>query len=120
MGTDGQALEVQEGAATTARYRWLAGVDKAHVMESAMLKGNQWNKNVPRVEYDHRAREARLRLIQLERRLVSRDAVKAFGVFRRVRLLDVSIAGGRSGDDSTESLSDQWPSDTSMAAGRAS
>ncbi len=78
-----------------------------------MLKENQLNRNVPRVEYDHRAREARLRLEQLERRLVNHDAVRAFRVFRLLRLLAVNVAGGRRGDDSTGSPSDQRPCDIS-------
>ena len=32
-----------------------------------MPKENRWNKSVPRVEYDHRAREARLQLERVER-----------------------------------------------------
>lgn len=42
-----------------------------------MLRTNLWNKSVPRVELDQRARDARLRLEQIERLLVSRTAVTA-------------------------------------------
>ena len=80
-----------------------------------MLKENGLNRNVPRVEYDHRAREARLRQQQLQRRLVNYDAASAFKVFHLLRLLGVSVAGGCRGDDSTGSPSDQRPCDISMA-----
>jgi hypothetical protein len=42
-----------------------------------MLKANLWSKSVPRVELDQRARDARLRLEQLERLLVPRAAAAA-------------------------------------------
>ncbi len=35
-----------------------------------MRNRNLWNKNVPRVEYDYRARDARLRLERIERLLM--------------------------------------------------
>ena len=79
-----------------------------------MLKENGLNKNVPRVEYDHRAREARRRFERLEQRLVNRDAVVAFRMFRLLRLLGASVAGGRKGDDSTGSPGDQRPCDIPM------
>src|SRR5207245_718499 len=43
-----------------------------------------WNKNVPRVEYDYRARDARLRLERVERLLMRRDAAAGsrFGLLR--------------------------------------
>ena len=44
-------------------------------MEGAMPKANLWNRSVPRVELDQRAREARLQLEELERLLVRRAAV---------------------------------------------
>ena len=40
-----------------------------------MPNRNLWNKNVPRVEYDYRARDARLRLERVERLLMRRAAV---------------------------------------------
>jgi hypothetical protein len=46
-----------------------------------MPKANLWNKSVSRVEYDHRAREARLRFEQIERLLVNR-CCGAIPVFR--------------------------------------
>ena len=39
-----------------------------------------WTKNVPRVEYDHRARDTRLRLQHLERLLGSEMPQKASGI----------------------------------------
>ena len=45
-------------------------------MEGAM-KLDLWNKSVPRVELDQRARAARLRLERMERLLVPRAAVAA-------------------------------------------
>ena len=39
-----------------------------------MPSRNLWDKNVPRVEYDHRARDTRLRLEHLARLLGKRDA----------------------------------------------
>jgi len=36
-------------------------------VESVMSRKNLWNKSVPRVELDQRARDARLRLARLER-----------------------------------------------------
>ncbi len=80
-----------------------------------MLKENEFNRNVPRVEYDHRAREARRRAEQLEQQLVRRDAARVVRVFRVFRLLSLSVAGGRRGDDSTGSLNDQRPCDIPMA-----
>lgn len=74
-----------------------------------MLKESPWNQGVPRVEYDHRVREARLRLAQLERLLVQHHAVK-FRPFRLFRLLAVSVSGsGRRRNRSTGSPSDRRP-----------
>ena len=43
-----------------------------------MLKAELWNKSVPRVELDQRARDARLRLERIGRQLVPRAASTAF------------------------------------------
>ncbi len=80
-----------------------------------MLKENEFDRNVPRAEYDDRAREAHLRLAHLERRLVNHRAVRAFGLFRIFRLLGASVAGGRKEADTTGSLNDQRPCDIPMA-----
>jgi hypothetical protein len=75
-----------------------------------MLKTNLWNRSVPRVEYDHRARETRLQLERGERLLVKHYAVKEPRPFRLVRLLTFSISrSGRRGDRSTGSPSDRRP-----------
>ena len=39
-------------------------------MEGIMPRKNLWNANVPRVEFDQRVRDARLRLERIERLLV--------------------------------------------------
>jgi hypothetical protein len=41
-----------------------------------MPRTNVWNRSVPRVELDQRSREARLRLEQIERLLMSLAAVR--------------------------------------------
>ena len=64
-----------------------------------MLKAILCNKSVSRVEIDQRARDARLRLEQIERRLVSRAAVTASWL-RRVRYL---FSFGRRGGGSRTS-----------------
>ena len=75
-----------------------------------MPKENLWNKSVPRVEYDHRAREARLQLERVERLLAKHYAVKDSRPFRLLRLLAYSVSGGgRRGDRSTGSPSDRRP-----------
>ena len=52
-----------------------------------MLRVNQWNKSVSRVEVDQRARDARLRLERIERLLVTRDAVVTYSRLRRLLCL---------------------------------
>jgi hypothetical protein len=51
-------------------------------VEGAMLRNNLSNKSVPRVELDQRARDARVRLDQIERLAVPASA-KMFGSFGR-------------------------------------
>ena len=55
-----------------------------------MLRANLRDASVPRAELDHRAREARLRLEQLERLLVSHAAVRAYRLWRFFPLVRVS------------------------------
>jgi hypothetical protein len=75
-----------------------------------MPKANQWNKCVPRVEYDHRARDARLRFEQIERLLANRDAAMLSRYFRVLRLLGVNIArSARRRGQYTGSPSDRRP-----------
>jgi len=75
-----------------------------------MPSRNLWDKNVPRVEYDHRARDTRLRLEHLERLLGKRDAAESFRYFGLHYLLLGNIAGnGRERDRRTESPNDRRP-----------
>jgi hypothetical protein len=62
-----------------------------------MPSRNLWDKNVPRVEYDHRARDTRLRLEHLERLLVKRDATGGFQYFERLLLFLGDVAGSSRG-----------------------
>jgi hypothetical protein len=75
-----------------------------------MLKSNLWNNSVPRVELDQRARDARLRLEQLERLLVPR-AVAARSWLRRVVCL-FGFSYGSRGDRTPGPLSNRRPSRT--------
>ena len=59
-----------------------------------MTRPNFWSKSAPRVELDHRARDARVRLVQTERLLVPRGPVASFWLSPFVRLLG-SRAGGK-------------------------
>src|SRR5271170_2634519 len=61
-------------------------------MEGAVLKANLWNKSVPKVELDQRARDARLRREQLER------------LAQRRQSAPVIVARGRPGFDSAARL----------------
>ena len=77
-----------------------------------MPNKNLWNKNVSRVEYDRRARDARLRLERIERLLVKRDAAVAAAGFRYFRLLGLlisSVAGSGRKRHRTGSPSDRRP-----------
>ena len=49
-----------------------AGQRRARAMEGAMLKVILYSKSASRIEIDQRARDARLRLEQIERLLASR------------------------------------------------
>jgi hypothetical protein len=73
-----------------------------------MLRTNLWNKSVPRVELDQRARDARLRLEQLERLLAPRAAA-ARSWLRRVVCL-FSFSYGSRGDRTQGPLSNRRPS----------
>jgi hypothetical protein len=79
-------------------------------MEGAMLRTNLWNESVPRVELDQRARDARLRLEQLERLLAPRAAA-ARSWLRRVVCL-FSFGYGSRGDRPQGPLSNRRPSRT--------
>ena len=79
-----------------------------------MLNRDFRARSVPRVEYDHRAREARLQSERIELLLLAKRDAAAAGsrYFRLLRLLGVNIAGsGRSGDAGAGSSSNRRPSD---------
>ena len=59
-----------------------------------MARINLWNKSLPRIELDHRARDARLQLARVERLIVPRASVTGLWLSPFVRLLG-SRAGGR-------------------------
>ena len=58
-----------------------------------MPNRNLWNKNMPRVEHDRRARDTRRRLEQIERLLVKRDVAGNARYLRQLFLLLGNIAG---------------------------
>jgi hypothetical protein len=62
-------------------------------MEGAMLKTILCNKSASRVEIDQRARDARLRLEQIERLLVPRAAVTASWARRALYLFSFATPG---------------------------
>ena len=62
-----------------------------------MPNRNFWNKNVLRVEYDHRVRETRLRLEHVERLLAKRDSAEGFRYLRLLLLLLGNVAGSSRG-----------------------
>jgi hypothetical protein len=77
-----------------------------------MPNKNLWNNNVPRVAYDLRSRDARLRLERAERLLVTRDAAAAAVSFRYLRLLSLlisNVAGSGRKRQRTGSPSDRRP-----------
>lgn len=65
-------------------------------MESVMWR-NFPLKNAPRVELDHRAREARLRLERVERLLLPRPAVRYPWLRRLIRLANTNAQQGQTG-----------------------
>jgi len=62
-----------------------------------MARINVWNKSVPRVELDQRARDARVRLVQFERLIVPRASVAGFWLSPLGRLLSSRARGNRRG-----------------------
>jgi hypothetical protein len=75
----------------SAGYSWRAPGRAAGLgllMDRAMPRTNLWDRTVPRVALDHRSREARLRLEQLERLFISLVAVgQAQARLRRILYL---------------------------------
>jgi hypothetical protein len=72
-----------------------------------MARPNLLSKSLPRVELDHRARDARARLVRLERLLVPRALVVGFRLSPLIRLLGARAGGnGRRGGWGSGSQSD--------------
>ena len=67
-------------------------------MEDAMARGKLLHKSVPRAELDHRARDARNRLVQVERLLVPRAMMLGSWLSPFVRLLGSRAGGSRRSD----------------------
>jgi hypothetical protein len=66
---------------------------KRRIMEAAMSRTNLWSRSMSRVELDQRSREARLRLEQLERRLISHAVVRRYRLRRLLSLRRVGEYG---------------------------
>jgi hypothetical protein len=80
-----------------------------------MPNENFWNKNVARVEYDHRARDARRRLEEMQHLLVQRDASAGFRYFGLLRILLGNVAGnGLRRRQRTGSSNNRRPCDIGM------
>ena len=76
-----------------------------------MLNANFWNESVPRAELDQRARDARLRLAQVERMLAARVAAKNSWVRRAICLFGFGKFGyGSRGNQTRGPLSNRRPS----------
>ena len=79
-------------------------------MKGAMWKAILCNKSVPRVEIDQRARDARLRLEQIERLLVSRAALTASSLSRVLCLFGFARPGeGWRASRTPGPLNNRWP-----------
>src|SRR5947207_623240 len=94
----------------TARYHrqprpyWPRGT---HAMEDAMARRKLWSNSVSRVELDHRARHARIRLFRIERLFLPRAPVAGFWLSPLIRLLGSRAGGnGRRGGRGSGSQSD--------------
>ena len=72
-----------------------------------MARRKLWSNSVSRVERDHRARDARLRLVRIERLLVPRTAMPDFRLSPLIRFLGARAGGnGRRGGRGSGSQSD--------------
>ena len=72
-----------------------------------MARRKLWSNSVSRVELDHRARYARVRLVRIERLLVPRAPVAGFWLSPLIRLLGSRAWGnGRRGGRGSGSQSD--------------
>jgi len=67
-------------------------------MEDAMARRKPLHNSVPRVELDHRARDARNRLVQMERLLVPRVVASGSWLSPLVRLVGSRSGGSRQSD----------------------
>ena len=77
-----------------------------------MLKKDLCNSNLPRPEYDQRAREARLRQERVERLFGRRPLVVNRRPFQLRRILGFGLSeNGRRGDRSTGSPGERRPCD---------
>src|SRR6266852_3790607 len=78
-----------------------------HALEDAMARRKLWSNSVSRVELDHRARDARIRLFRIERLFLPRAAVAGFWLSPLSRLLGSRAGGkGRRGGRGSGSRSD--------------
>jgi hypothetical protein len=72
-----------------------------------MARRKLWSNSVSRVERDHRARDARLRLVRIERLLVPRTAMPDFRLSPLIRFRGARAGGnGRRGGRGSGSQSD--------------
>ena len=72
-----------------------------------MARRKLWSNSVSRVELDHRARDARIRLFRIERLFLPRAAVAGFWLSPLSRLLGSRAGGkGRRGGRGSGSRSD--------------
>jgi hypothetical protein len=74
-----------------------------------MPNADLWNRSIPRVELDLRAREARLRLERLERLLVPRAAATGSWLRRALYLFSVRSDKGGKGGRARGPLSNRRP-----------
>src|SRR5271166_2446940 len=81
-----------------------ANVERLDVMEIAMPKANQWSCSAPRVELDHRARQARLRLEQIEQLIALHEAAKTSWFRRILSRFSVTMVEDRSRGRQTRML----------------
>jgi hypothetical protein len=77
-----------------------------------MQRATLWNQSVSRVELDQRARDARLRLVRLERLLLPRDAVTRTPLRRLLYLCNGVFASASRESRPRGPLSKRRPSPT--------
>ena len=82
-------------------------------MEGAISKTNLSSRTVPRVELDHRSREARLRFERIARLFIRRVTVTPFRLRQLLYFFRLGRYGGlpqEGGDNKVKLLSDRGPS----------